>query len=101
MLRIVLCTDAADVAAGLVVDMYPVVAGALSVQLPVVASDAAERDDSDMHDADDDVDGGSGAHTHACMHMCRFCLLLRTSGVTNVVVTGLQVIGCMHACHAC
>ena len=35
----VLCTDAADIAAGLVEDLYPVVAGALSVELPAVAAD--------------------------------------------------------------
>lgn len=58
ILRMVLCTDAADVAAGLVVDLYPVVAGALSVEMPVVA-DSTEATDANMAGADeqDEVQG--------------------------------------------
>ena len=50
----VLCTDAAEFAAELVVDLYPVVAGALSVELPTVAADAKMYD---VESADEEKEG--------------------------------------------
>jgi hypothetical protein len=59
VLRMALCTSAASIAAHLITDMYPVVAGALSLELPPVAPEATEGGDTMV--GDDDAPAGAEA----------------------------------------